>query len=201
MLKKYLFTVLLLFFFVSLIQAQEDNGMRYINAKARGLQVSYGYTYYNLSEWTNVGESGTPYHPILLQAYFHNPLYETKNHFNVSVEFLPQINLVFFNSNVEFELGVNVFFDFSFELSKKAILSFNIGSGPHFITVESTKQAKGYLFSDNFILAYKRKFSNDIELSIHSGYRHMSNASIKSPNNGIDNILVGVGFSKLITKR
>lgn len=189
--------ILLLFLFITAnfysVFSQEDNAKRYINARTQGSWVSFGFTYYDLPE-------GVTYRPILLQSYFHNPLYQTKNKFNVAVDVLPQSNVAFLDSKPEIEFGINVFFDFSFELSEKSLLSFNIGSGPHFISVKTTKQINGYIFSDNFILAYKRKISEDLEFNIHSGYRHMSNASIRRPNNGIDNILVGVGFSKFILK-
>lgn len=179
------------FFAINFSAFSQENTTKYINRKAIGGMTAFGLTYYSLPE-------NVTYRPILLQAFWHKPLYQTKNFFNVSLDILPQINFTFLNGNPEFEFGANLYVDFGFQLSKNSILSANIGSGPHFITVETTKQSNGFLFSDNFLLEFKHKISENCEFGIFSGYRHMSNASIKQPNNGIDNILFGFLVAKLL---
>jgi hypothetical protein len=171
-------------------EAFSQDGEKYINQKAKGGMLSFGLTYYALPE-------NVTYRPLLLQGYFHKPLYKTKNFFNVSLDFLPQYNLVILNKQLDVEFGTNVYLDFGFQLSKSSILSLIIGSGPHFITVETSKQINGFIFSDTFLLAYKQKIDDNLELGIFSGYRHLSNASIKQPNNGIDNIMFGVCLAKV----
>jgi len=183
--------LIIIFFAINFSAFSQENSTKYINRKSVGGMTAFGLTYYSLPE-------NVTYRPILLQAFWHKPLYQTKNFFNVSVEVLPQINFIFLDSKPEFECGVNVFFDFGFQLSKKSILSVIIGSGPHFITVETTKQSNGFLFSDNFLMSFKRNVSENLEIGVFSGYRHMSNASIKQPNNGIDNILFGISVAKLL---
>ena len=50
------------------------------------------------------------------------------------------------------------------------------------------------------MIAYRRKLvlnADFYELSVYTGIRHLSNAGLKEPNKGIDNIMVGIGFAKL----
>jgi hypothetical protein len=96
----------------------------------------------------------------------------------------------------DFELGVNMGFSFFFIQTDRLSLNAAIGSGPHYITVETGRQAKGFIFSDNFELgtAYNIKSINTTFL-LKFRYRHISNAGLKEPNGGIDNFFVITGLS------
>ena len=57
---------------------------------------------------------------------------------------------------------------------------------------------------DNVIFGFKTRFGSsakkikDMEMVFHIRYRHISNARFFLPNGGVDNIFMGIGFSKLI---
>ncbi|MFH2141231.1 MAG: acyloxyacyl hydrolase [Bacteroidota bacterium] len=192
-LKFYLFSILIYFLFCINAISQEEKNNKHINKKALGGNFAVGAIYYKLPQ-------GTSYIPAIFQGYYHQPLYKTKKWFNVSLNFVPQLNFAILKSKLYYEAGLNINMDFCFELSEKSLLSLNFGNGPHYITVDFEKQANGFIFCDNLFLAYRKKISDDTQISIFSGYRHMSNWGLKSPNAGIDNILIGVGISKFIGK-
>ena len=73
-----------------------------------------------------------------------------------------------------------------------------LGSGPHFITAEVSRQANGFIFSDNLALGSFVKLSEkDLFLNLQFKIRHLSNAELKNPNAGINTWNVMVGLSKL----
>ncbi len=76
-----------------------------------------------------------------------------------------------------------------------------LGSGPHYISAVLTKQANGFIFSDNLAVGiYKRINKNSLFLNLQLGIRHISNADLKMPNRGVNsfNILVGLGKIKWV---
>ena len=109
----------------------------------------------------------------------------------------PQVLLVILSpeGSVEFEGGINVGFAYQHLFSKYRVYA-GIGSGPHFITVETELQAKGFIFSDNFFAGVSRLLKKEIMLNLQLRFRHISNAGLKSPNLGIDNFFLMLGFSK-----
>jgi len=75
-----------------------------------------------------------------------------------------------------------------------------LAAGPHFISIETIKLAKGFTFSDNFMLGLRKKIKIKdayYEFEIQGRFRHMSNAGLKQPTAGIDAFLLMIGFSKL----
>ena len=68
-----------------------------------------------------------------------------------------------------------------------------IGTGPHYLSLESDIQAKGFIFSDNFEVAFYQKLKSRLGFSIKMRFRHLSNAGLKEPNIGIDNFFLMLG--------
>lgn len=100
------------------------------------------------------------------------------------------------NLRTDFEFGINMGLSFDLLRSEKLRLNAAVGSGPHFITVETNRQSKGFIFSDNFELgaSYNLKgISTAVLFKLR--YRHISNAGLKEPNGGIDNFFVIAGLS------
>jgi hypothetical protein len=114
----------------------------------------------------------------------------------------PQFNLVFNKkgpgSKTDLEFGVNIGFEHMYPLKKNIYTYILIGAGPHFITVHTVKQARGFIFSDNFGAGFY--FFNKKSLALNLGFRlrHLSNANIKSPNGGINTFNYYIGISKII---
>ncbi len=103
------------------------------------------------------------------------------------------------NTRTDFEFGLNMGLSFLFLQTDRLSLNAAIGSGPHYITVETGRQAQGFIFSDNLELgaAYDMK-SVQTSFLLKFRYRHISNAGLKEPNGGIDNFFVMAGLSTFL---
>lgn len=191
---KYLFLLVCLFislnaFSQKLVSRLAD---RQINQRAAGAMVQYGINYYDLPE-------GYAYRPLLIARYQRFPLIRSARNVGLAIDIGPQIGMAY-TDKFNFELGLFVYLNLGIALTDWDMISMLAGAGPHYISVETKRQAKGFIFSDNLLLSYRRKLllsREPYELSAYSGFRHISNASLKQPNGGIDNIIIGLGFAKL----
>jgi len=171
---------------------------RYINLKSYGALAFVGVPLYLLPEGFN-------YVPLLLGGYFHFPLIMTRKRINLAINIIPLVGVVPSTPGTDYEMGVDAFLELSIAISKKSIISVNIGSGPYFISVETEKQANGYIFSNYLLLAYKRRLAlnreKTWEINFYGGVRHISNARLKDPNFGIDSVIFGIGFGRLFERK
>lgn len=186
-------SILVLSFFIlsgKILFSTDDTAPKYINQKAVGGFVQIGFPYYHLPE-------GTSYVPVLFIINYHQPVFRTKKIFNIGVDFSPQICFATGRKS-GVESGLNVTILMCFEISPSAIFSFQAGSGPHYISYTTERQVKGFIFSDNFQVEFRKRLpSKKIEMNFILGWRHMSNADTDDPNAGIDNIMLGFGISRL----
>jgi len=186
---KKLYFILLVLITIN-AQGQNSKPQKYINQKTFGGFVSTGLPLYKLADQS-------AYHPIIGGATFYVPLFKAKNRFNIAVDLQPQVVLVPFERHTEYEMGFNVVFSFGLALNPTTILSFNVGSGPHYISSTLTRQAQGFIFSDNFNFSIREKLGI-VETSIFSGWRHISNAGLENPNAGVNNVIIGVSVAKIL---
>ncbi|MCH7513919.1 MAG: acyloxyacyl hydrolase [Bacteroidetes bacterium] len=76
-------------------------------------------------------------------------------------------------------------------------------TGPHYISADFPNGENGiwqcgkFIFSDNLVLGLSRHFT-DFQVNIETRLRHMSNASLKVPNKGINNVIFLVVIGKII---
>ncbi len=182
---------LLMFFIFSNLVAQDES--KFINQKTIGGFISTGLPLYRLEE-------GTQYQPLIIGGALHLPFYQTKGRFNIALDLAPQIGFVPYQNGMEYEFGLNFIFAFGYQVGENTIISINVGTGPHYITAAINRQAPGFIFSDHFNIAYKKKI-NTWQLGFTVGIRHISNAGFEEPNLGIENIGLGVSFAKFISKR
>lgn len=184
----FIFSLLLLSCSVSF--PSEPSASKYINKKALGGFVMIGSPYYPLPE-------GTHYTPVLFIANYHQPFFRAKKFFNIAADLSPQLGFACGKHN-GLEAGLNVSIQMCFAIGASTVFSFQAGSGPHYISYKTSKQASGFIFSDNFQAEFRRKLpGRKLEMSFIFGYRHISNANTNEPNNGIDNIMFGFGWSRL----
>ncbi len=188
-----LFVVLL---FTGKLNAQDFS---YINSKSSGFLIGTSYVDEHLP-------GGSNYHPIKLIYNYSIPLLKNDvcRKSNLFLQFEPQFNpVIVTNSKNAFEFGVNIGFLYHLSLNDKSMFFGGIGSGPHYISVETSLQANGFIFSDNFIIGYRQLINtkNSIEFNIQTRFRHISNAGIKEPNLGIDNFFLLIGIFKIIVQR
>jgi hypothetical protein len=188
---KHLFSALVVSSTIMAIQAQEEEP-KLINQKSAGILFEYGSPYYYLPE-------GQRYYVLTTGATFSFPLFQAKKAFNMSLDLFPHYAFVWVDDdNSNYEFGLNVRLGFNLAPSPNDLVSFKLGSGPHYITVETEKQANGFLFSDYFLLAYDRRLyfgKQAFALELEFGYRHISNAGFQQPNRSISNFIFGLGFS------
>jgi hypothetical protein len=72
-----------------------------------------------------------------------------------------------------------------------------MGTGPHFISLRTSRQARGFIFSDNLELGLIYPVSNlHLDFNVKARYRHISNAGLEDPNVGIDNLFLVLGITK-----
>jgi hypothetical protein len=187
---------LLFLFFTSLAFAQDtQKGFTYklINLQSIGGFTELGIPMYELPE-------GNTYMPLLIGGTYNLPLWKAKKKFNISAEFKPQFGYIL-STMENYEFGLNVMFNFNFQLGQKSYIAYKMSSGPHYINIETRRQAKGFIFSDNFFLGYYHRLKIAEKYYVLGGYggiRHISNASIKRPNGGINNWMIGISFSQII---
>lgn len=166
---------------------------RYLNNRTAGFVVYYGIPYYELPE-------GSIYRPLMVARCMRYPVFNSLSSFNLAVELGPQAGVAFADE-MNYEFGFFVNLNLSFAITQWDMLSLVAGAGPHYISIETERQAKGFTFSDNLMIAYRRKLvmnADFYEVSVYTGIRHLSNAGIKEPNKGIDNIVMGIGFAKIL---
>ncbi len=184
---KFKFTVVLLLIFLGVSINFSLNAQQSI-----GVHLGIPIVHENLSD-------GFDYKPFQLLFYYNftNLLKGKKNDLYVYVE--PQLVLVQFSPDRknEFEFGANLGLEYRLNLSDQTAIIGAIGSGPHYITVETPQQAKGFIFSDNFTLGLKQSLGNSgTDLHLRTRFRHISNANLKKPNKGIDSWFLLLGATK-----
>jgi len=94
-----------------------------------------------------------------------------------------------------FEAGLNMGIRYQQPLFGPVIMNAAIGSGPHYITLNTESQAEGFIFSDNFEIGFSylrpdKKWS----YNLRGRFRHISNAGFKYPNLGLDNFFIIIGL-------
>ena len=164
------------------------NAQENLRFKTSGGFTGYGYEL----------NPGITYRVLYMAGDFSFPLgkKEKKNFFSWYLE--PQFNFVK-TERTDIEFGTNIGIRHHIKLGQRSWFYQMLGSGPHFISAELERQATGFIFSDNLAIGLLRQMKKDkpLLLNIQLRYRHISNASLKKPNSGIDNINLILGFSCL----
>lgn len=141
------------------------------------------------------------YRAHLFQLQYYSPIF-SRNNFALEMVAQPQYNLTSFNNtapkifnNRGYELGFNLgILARKHFLEKSGSLYILVSSGPHYVSGVPSRQAKGFIFSDNILCGITIKTGSSTWLDFRNGIRHISNASVKQPNAGINNFVTSVGF-------
>ena len=137
---------------------------------------------------------GIDYSPIVFLASF--PIYQ-KRRWAIYSELQYAKAMQGYKFQAEWEFGMNVGFMYRFLVLDKFSTTLAIGTGPYFISLETSRQARGFIFSDNLQLGFVYPISKmDLDLNIKARYRHISNAGFESPNGGIENMFFVFGITK-----
>ena len=146
-------------------------------------------------------------YPILQEQlpenYKYNPLFLTtrfpffsKNKRNFFFYIEPQLALTFPPNSQKkaFEFGTNLGIQYYFWTTTKSRWNIALGLGPHYISLETAMQHKGFLFSDNIELGYYRLLGTKLGIQLKTRFRHLSNANLQKPNLGLDNLFIMGGI-------
>ena len=143
----------------------------------------------------------------LPEGYAYNPLFFTyripifaKKNRTFSFYAEPQLAVTTPPKGIKraIEFGTNLGIQYHFGTTEKQRWTAALGVGPHYISLETAMQHKGFLFSDNLELGYYRLLNTTIGVQLKTRFRHLSNANLQQPNLGLDNLFVMGGvFWKL----
>jgi hypothetical protein len=156
--------------------------------RSAGVVVGYGHE-------INID---TRYNPIFFAGDFSWQFGKEERKSFLAFYLEPQFNLVATRRPVDIEFGTNIGVRFYQKVSPTFYLYQMLGSGPHYITADLPRQAKGFIFSDNLALgAYTRiSAKKSLYLNLQFRIRHISNAGIKLPNAGVNTLNFLVGLAK-----
>jgi hypothetical protein len=188
-------SIYFIFFFCafSAIQLQAQNNVPINKLKSFGILVSQAVVGESLPE-------GPSYAPTLIQGNLRIPLLTNETRHQLTLLVQPQFNPV---GNLPgqpqftWEAGVNLGLAYEYLIHENVgILYAGAGIGPHFINVETSQQANGFIFSDNLFVGMHQFVGNrSWFLTYELKLRHISNAGLQNPNAGIDNVFLGFGVS------
>ncbi|MBT8235185.1 MAG: acyloxyacyl hydrolase [Bacteroidia bacterium] len=70
-----------------------------------------------------------------------------------------------------------------------------LSTGPMYITGSPERQSRGINFSSNFMTGINVHVLKNMDLDFRTGFRHLSNANIRYPNGGLNNLIWSVGLN------
>lgn len=178
--------------FTNSLKAQESN---LFNDSKHRVGFIYGY---GSQKYLGVAYE---YKINFFQAQYYRSI-KRKETWGFDVLFQPQFNTVKYRHvdgedpvDNGFEYGLNIGFLARKNLYKDALSLYGfISVGPHFVSGTPKRQANGFIFSDNFFIGLNIKLYENIYLDLRPGFRHISNASLKSPNGGVNTVILSGGI-------
>ena len=220
---KSLKLVIAFLLFIPIVSAQGENNNYFLSSKHRmGFIVGYGgqnfeqlvndlhpdhrvpMLGYLEGQGKDVNSPGLSvtydYQVLFLQLQYYYAFLR-RNSWGLDLLVQPQINRTRFKhvdsdlSEVKgFEFGVNVGVLIRKNFFRDHLsLYFLISSGPHYVSGTPQRQSEGFIFSDNFFVGLNLKIYNRIYLDLRPGFRHISNAGLKHPNGGVNDLVLSAG--------
>ena len=107
----------------------------------------------------------------------------------------PQYNIVTHPSG-NYEFGIGVGFEYRFPIVHGLYGYLLAGSGLHYISFDSSDQSGGFNFNDNLGAGVYIYASRDTAINAGFRFRHISNADLNMPNEGINSYLFVIGISR-----
>jgi hypothetical protein len=196
--KKYLLIPVFLSAFISQsLVAQDQPGTPKKMRRVNEIGISGGYAFKS----TPLPEGD--YKPILIMVNLAHKF--TRNEFSKSsfwINFEPQINPVSVDHKyTDMEYGLNIGMRYAYALFPNLMAYVMPGYGVYDITVQTERQANGYIFGINLPAGLNIKFNNGTALNFQYRFRHISNGGLKNPNLGINNNFLVFGVSQYLGSR
>jgi opacity protein-like surface antigen len=149
---------------------------------------------------TGFGSGNLPegnYQPILLIGHFGIDLkkyFSTLQNHSGRLAFFaePQFNIVV-KPDMNLEYGVGIKYAYPI---MEGVSAYIMGSvGPHKISVVTTKQENGFIWSDVLCAGLYYHLTRNSAINVGYRFRHLSNAHFAMPNGGINTHFGIVGYS------
>lgn len=197
MFARIIFIIGILFFIfnIPLILAQD-------NASAKTAYFDYAFKEFGIFSGFQRGTLKEKEDYEVIPAMLHfgfdlRPLIKNKS--NILFEFLlePFINTVV-SPDYNAEIGNNFLFKFASPFLKTRFYPYvEAGLGVVYLTQHTREQSTQFTFTDQAGLGITYFLKKNLSVSLGYRFRHISNASIKHPNSGIDTDSIICGFSFL----
>jgi len=189
-------TTLVLLFLIATqgLKAQEEKNFLFGESQHKiGFMIGYG----NQNLLNMVYNYDVTF--FLPQYYF---TWVRREKWNIEVSAQPQFNLTEFehiNHSGDFEKGYEYGLNAGFLYRRKLITNHlnayvALTSGPHYVSGTPDRQVPGFIFSDNLFGGFDIRITKKAYLDIRANMRHISNASIKQPNRGVNTFGFEAGF-------
>ncbi|HVO65192.1 MAG TPA: acyloxyacyl hydrolase [Syntrophales bacterium] len=151
---------------------------------------------------TGLGASNIPegnYQPVLLIGHFgidlkryFRKLEDHRGTFSFFLE--PQFNTVV-NPSTDFEFGIGIGIQYAYPFTEK-LSAYIMGSiGPHYISVITTREANGFIWSDTIGGGLYYHLTKNSAINAGYRFRHLSNGDFALPNGGINTNFAIIGYS------
>jgi hypothetical protein len=106
----------------------------------------------------------------------------------------PQFNFVT-GPDTDFEVGMGIGIQYLYPFSERISAYILASTGPHYISVVTEDQANRFNFADLVGCGLYYFFSPHSAINVGYRFRHISNAGLAMPNDGIDTQFMTVGYS------
>jgi hypothetical protein len=113
----------------------------------------------------------------------------------LSLFFEPQFGFTAISQENGVEFGIGVGLKYAYPIGDLYSVYILGSVGPHVISLKTQDQANGFIFNDTVGLGMNYMISPGTAIDVQLRLRHLSNAGIKEPNYGIENLIGLIGFS------
>ncbi len=166
----------------------------------KGFSFGYGYGI----DGNNLPEgSYTPIFIIRKIGYrFPRITRKLPRNFEFSLILEPQANVILLRNQrftkLYFEIGIGVGLENRFIISPSLSAFTHVIIGPSYFSTHTIRQSYGFIFSDNAGLGLTYSMGNQWAIQGEWRIRHLSNANLNMPNQGVNTNNFLVGISRLI---
>ncbi|NPU85483.1 MAG: hypothetical protein HPY65_13485 [Syntrophaceae bacterium] len=98
----------------------------------------------------------------------------------------------------DYELGIGLGIQYVYPVFRNLFFYTAVSCGPHFISVHTEQQARGFVIDSEAGGGFYLSLGSGSALNIGYRIRHLSNGGIRTPNTGINNHFLVVGYSMFL---
>jgi hypothetical protein len=99
------------------------------------------------------------------------------------------------NPDANLEVGFSPGIQYRYPVTEKLAAYLLLSAGPHYISIVTSRQNNGFLFSDTIGGGFYYSLSGNSSITLGWRWRHLSNAGLKMPNGGINTNFITLGYA------